>query len=60
MTEIMKGPDSPWSLPIVIIQENSNLLFYMNYKKLKNVTRNSFLLPSINDTLGMLTGASGS
>jgi hypothetical protein len=55
---VIKESDSPWSLPVLVRKKNGDLSFFIDCRKLNNVTRKDcFPLPWIDDTLDTLVGA---
>ncbi|CAB3978637.1 Retrovirus-related Pol poly from transposon [Paramuricea clavata] len=62
--EMLKGgikepSTSPWSSPIILVRKkNGTTRFFVDYRKLNNITRkDSYPLPRIDDTMGALQGA---
>jgi hypothetical protein len=53
---IIKESDSPWASRM-LIRNNRDLWFCVDYQWLNNITKDCFLLPRINDILDMLTKA---
>jgi hypothetical protein len=51
---VIKELDSSWYSPIMLIRNNVDLHFCVDYRKLDDVTKDCFLLPRIDNTLDML------
>jgi hypothetical protein len=55
---VVKKFNSPWCSTIMLIRNNEDLRFCVNYQRLNKVTKKDCLLPPrIDDTLDKLTGA---
>jgi len=56
---VIEEPDSPWSLPVVLVRKkDGSLRFYVDYRRQNDITKkNCFPLPRIDDTLDTLAGA---
>jgi len=54
---VIEESDSPWTSPLIFVQKDRSLWFFMNYRRLNFTKQGCFLLPRIKNTLDTLAGA---
>jgi hypothetical protein len=54
---VTEESDSPWTSPVISVQKDNSLWFFMDYRRLNFTKHGCFLLPRINNTLDTLAGA---
>ena len=56
--KMIEPSDSPWSSPVILVQQKDKVRFCVDYRKLNAVTKKDcYPLPRIDDTLDHLSGA---